>query len=225
MGIAFMASNLSNALAGAIGAMPVRGVGFLCFVVGTAAGRAKLSATAAGVVSFAGAPLVAEQRTINPQPEEFMPATKLKRFLDSRGIKYVTIRHSPAYTAPEVAASAHIAGRDFAKTVIVKIDGAPAMIVLPANRRVVLSDLREMLAIDDVKLATEDEFRDLFPDCELGAMPPFGPLYRLPVYVAQSLADEDEIAFNAGTHSEVIKMAYSDFDHLVKPVVLDFVTT
>lgn len=154
-----------------------------------------------------------------------MPATKLKEFLDSRGIKYVTIRHSPAYTAPEVAASAHIAGRDFAKTVIVKIDGAPAMVVLPANRRVVLSDLREMLAIDDVKLATEDEFRDLFPDCELGAMPPFGMLYGVPVYVAQCLADESEIAFNAGTHSEVIKLAYADFDDVVKPVVLDFVTT
>jgi len=154
-----------------------------------------------------------------------MPATKLKEYLNSRGIKYVSIQHSPAFTAPEVAASAHVAGRDFAKTIIVKIDGTMSMIVLPANRRLVLSDLREALEIDRVKLATEQEFKDAFPDCEVGGMPPFGNLYNMPVYVAASLAEEPEIAFNAGSHTEIIKLAYADFAALVQPQVIDFGTT
>ena len=154
-----------------------------------------------------------------------MPVTKLKAFLDSRGIRYVAINHSRAFTAAEVAESVHVKGRDFAKTVIVKIDGALAMIVLPANRRIVLHDLREWLANPHLRLATESEFRGAFPDCEVGAMPPFGNLYGMPVYVAASLVDEPEIAFNAGTHSEVIKLAYEDFEQLVQPLVIDFVTT
>jgi len=153
-----------------------------------------------------------------------MPATKLKEFLDSRGVKYVSIQHSAAFTAPEVAASAHVAGRDFAKTVIVKIDGVMSMVVLPANRRLVLTDLREMLEIDRVKLATEAEFTSAFPDCELGAMPPFGNLYGLEVYAAASLAQNEEIAFNAGSHTEVIKLPYRDFERLVQPRVLSFTT-
>ena len=154
-----------------------------------------------------------------------MPATTLKAFLDSRNVKYISIRHSMAFTASEVAESVHVKGRDFAKTVIVQIDGAMAMVVLPASRRLVLHDLREMLGIDHVRLASEAEFKDVFPDCELGAMPPFGNLYGMPVYVAASLTDETEIAFNAGTHSEVIKLAYEDFEQLVNPTVIDFVTT
>jgi Ala-tRNA(Pro) deacylase len=154
-----------------------------------------------------------------------MPANKLREFLDSRGVKYVSIRHSPSFTAQEVAQSAHVAGRDFAKTIVVNTDFGLAMVVLPATRRIVLSDLREMLQTTHVRLATEQEFSDLFPDCALGAMPPFGNLYGLPVYVAESLAEEEEIAFNAGTHTEVIKMRYDDFDTLVKPAVLDFITT
>lgn len=153
-----------------------------------------------------------------------MAAMKLKTFLDGRGVKYVTIEHSPAYTAPETAASAHVSGRDFAKTVIVEIGGGMAMVVLPANRKIVLSDLREMLMDQNVKLAAEDDFIERFPDCELGAMPPFGNLYGLPVYVAKSLADEPEIAFNAGTHREVITMSFADFADLVQPTVLDFAT-
>lgn len=153
-----------------------------------------------------------------------MIASKLKDFLNSRGVKYVTIEHSPAYTAPEVAASAHITGRDFAKTVIVEIGGDLAMVVLPANRKIVLSDLREMFDDRNVKLSTEDEFIERFPDCELGAMPPFGNLYGLRVYVAHTLAGEPEIAFNAGTHRDVIKMSFSDFADLAEPVVLDFAT-
>lgn len=154
-----------------------------------------------------------------------MPANKVRAFLDSRGVKYVTIRHSPAFTATEVAASAHVAGRDFAKTVMVWIGGHLAMVVLPASRRIVLHDLRELLESPEARLATEAEFRDEFPDCELGAMPPFGNLYGLPVFVAASLAAEPEIAFNAGSHTEIIKMAYADFEDLVKPTVLEFITS
>ena len=154
-----------------------------------------------------------------------MAANKLKSFLDSRGIRYVSLKHSMAFTAAEVAESAHVKGRDFAKTVIVKIDGMMAMVVLPANRRLVLPDLREMLANDEVRLATEAEFKGAFPDCELGAMPPFGNLYGMAVYVAASLSEEPEIAFNAGTHTEVIKLSYEDFATVVQPIVLDFVTT
>jgi len=154
-----------------------------------------------------------------------MPATKLKEFLDSHEVKYVSIRHSPAFTAAEVATSAHVAGQDFAKTIVVRIDDSFALVVLPASRRLVLADLRELLQTPLVRLATEAEIRGLFPDCELGAMPPFGHLYGLPVYVAESLVNEPEIAFNAGTHTEVIKMNYEDFDGLVRPVVLDFITT
>jgi Ala-tRNA(Pro) deacylase len=154
-----------------------------------------------------------------------MPATKLKEFLNNRGVKYVSIQHSPAYTSQEIAASAHVSGRDFAKTIIVKIEGAMAMVVLPANRKLVVSELREILETDQVKLATEEEFKGAFPDCELGAMPPFGNLYGMAVHVASSLAEQPEIAFNAGTHIDVIKLAYDDFERLVNPKVIDFGTT
>lgn len=154
-----------------------------------------------------------------------MPAAKVREFLDSHRIRYVSVQHSPAFTAAEVAESAHVSGRDFAKTVIVVIEDEMVMVVLPASRRVLLNDLREMLDSTHLRLATEAEFRDRFPDCELGAMPPFGNLYNMRVFVSGLLAEEKEIAFNAGSHTEVIKMSYSDFDRLVKPVVLDFVTT
>jgi len=153
-----------------------------------------------------------------------MPATKLKQFLDDNDVRYVVTTHSLAYTAQEVAASAHVSGRDFAKTVIVKIDGDWAMAVLPANRKVDIQELREITGGDRVKLAAEDEFRDVFPDCEPGAMPPFGNLYGMDVFVAPSLADEEEIAFNAGSHTEIIKMSFGDFERLVKPKVLSFTT-
>jgi Ala-tRNA(Pro) deacylase len=154
-----------------------------------------------------------------------MAASKVKAYLDEHGVKYVSILHSPAFTATEIASSAHVAGRDFAKTVIVYLDGEPVMLVLPATRRLLLPDLREMLETEHLKLASERQIRDLFPDCELGAMPPFGNLYGMKVYVAASLVHEKEIAFNAGTHTEVIKMDFEDFDRLVRPMVIDLVTT
>jgi Ala-tRNA(Pro) deacylase len=153
-----------------------------------------------------------------------MPVKKLKEFLDGRGIKYVSIIHSPAYTAQEVAASAHITGREFAKTVIVELDGKMAMAVLPANRKIVLQDLREVTGSDQVRFASEETFRERFPDCEPGAMPPFGHLYGMEVYLAQALTQNADIAFNAGSHTEVIKLSLGDFERLVQPRVLSFTT-
>jgi Ala-tRNA(Pro) deacylase len=153
-----------------------------------------------------------------------MPVKKLKEFLDANHVKYVSITHSKAYTAQEVAASAHIPGKALAKVVIVELDGEMAMAVLPANRKVVLQDLREITGSDKVKFVAEDRFKDRFPDCEIGAMPPFGNLYGMGVYAAESLADNDEIAFNAGSHEEIIKLSFRDFQHLVQPRVMAFTT-
>ena len=151
-----------------------------------------------------------------------MPIKKLKEFLDQNRVKYMSIKHSPAYTAQEVAASAHISGRAMAKVVMVELDGSLAMAVLPANQRVLLQDLREVTGTDDVEFASEAMFKDRFPDCELGAMPPFGNLYGMDVFVALALVGNPEIAFNAGSHEEIIKMAYADFEQLVKPYVMSF---
>ena len=153
-----------------------------------------------------------------------MPVKQLKEFLDREKVKYISIIHSTAYTAQEVAASAHITGKELAKTIIVELDGEMAMVVLPANRKIVLQDLREVTGSDQVKFASEEEFRERFPGCETGAMPPFGNLYGMDVYIAEGLANQDEIAFNAGSHTEVIRMAYSDFERLVRPKVLSFTT-
>jgi Ala-tRNA(Pro) deacylase len=153
-----------------------------------------------------------------------MPIRKWKQFLDEHGIKYVSIEHSPAYTAPEIAQSAHLPGKELAKTVIVDLDGQMAMAVLPANRKIVLQDLREVTGCDRVNLASEEAFKQKFPDCETGAMPPFGNLYAMKVFVASSLGENEEIAFNAGTHTEIIKMKYGDFQRLVQPDVVSFTT-
>lgn len=153
-----------------------------------------------------------------------MPAKQLKDFLDKERIKYISIIHSTAYTAQEVAASAHITGRELAKTVIVELDGRMAMAVLPANRKIVLQDLREVTGSDEVKFAAEEEFQQRFPGCENGAMPPFGNLYGMEVYVAEGLTENDDMAFNAGSHTEVIRMAYKDFERLVRPTVMSFTT-
>ena len=139
-----------------------------------------------------------------------MPVQKLKDYLDEHDVQYVTISHSPAYTAQRIAE----------QTVIVKIDGQYAMAVLPASRRVDLDHLKSALGADDVVLASEDEFKRLFPDCELGAMPPFGNLYDMGVYVAGELTEDEEIAFNAGSHTELVRMAYKDYANLVTPRVV-----
>jgi Ala-tRNA(Pro) deacylase len=149
-----------------------------------------------------------------------MPVQKLKQFLDAEKVKYVCLVHSPAYTASEVAQSAHIPGRELAKVVMVMLDGQMAMAVVPAPRKVDLNLLREVAGADEAKLATESEFQSRFPDCETGAMPPFGNLYGLDVYVAPALAEDESIAFNAGSHTEILRLAYRDFARLVKPKVV-----
>ena len=151
-----------------------------------------------------------------------MPARRLKAFLDEKRVRYVTMSHSSAYTAQEIAAATHIPGKALAKTVMVKLDGAMHMTVLPAAYKVDLERLKEAVGASTGELATEAEFKGLFPDCETGAMPPFGNLYGLPVLVAERLAENEEIAFNAGSHTEVVKLAFADFERLVKPAVLKF---
>ncbi len=146
-----------------------------------------------------------------------MPAKKLKKFLDSHDVKYVSISHSPAYSAQAIAEMTHIPGKELAKTVIVRIDDKFAMAVLPASYRVHLGHLKVSASASHVELATETEVENLFPDCEKGAMPPFGNLYDIDVYVAEQLTEDEEIAFSAGLHTEVVRMSYKDFDKLVSP--------
>ncbi|MBM4065697.1 MAG: YbaK/EbsC family protein [Planctomycetes bacterium] len=151
-----------------------------------------------------------------------MPIQKLKEFLDSNSIKYVTIGHSRAFTAQETAVSAHIPVKELAKTVMVKIDGKMAMAVLPASSKVDFDLLKKATRAVTIEIANEKEFKDLFPDCEIGAMPPFGNLYGMEVFVAKSLTEDREIAFNAGSHRELVKLTYKDFEKLVKPKVITF---
>ena len=151
-----------------------------------------------------------------------MPVAKLKEFLDSNHVKYVSIAHSVAYTAQEIASVTHIPGKELAKVVMVKIDGNLVMAVVPASRQVDLDRLRVLAEGKTVSLAGEKEFKDRFPDCETGAMPPFGELYGIPVYVDSSLAEDEDIAFNAGTHRELIRLSYQDFVRLAAPAVGSF---
>jgi Ala-tRNA(Pro) deacylase len=151
-----------------------------------------------------------------------MPVKKLKDFLDRENVKYVSNYHSIAYTAQEIAASVHVKGREMAKTVMVKLDGKMAMAVLPASHQVDFEHLKKAAGARDAMLATEKEFKDLFPDCDIGAMPPFGNLYGMNVFVSRALTEDKEIAFNAGSHYELIRLAYKDFERLVSPKIADF---
>ncbi len=151
-----------------------------------------------------------------------MPIKKLKDFLNSHKVKYVTIKHSTAYTTQEIAASAHIPGKEMAKTVIIKVDGKMAMAVLPASNKIDFALLKKTIGAKDIQLASEQEFEYTFPQCDVGAMPPFGNLYDMEVYVAESLTEDEEIAFNAGSHSELMKVAYKDFERLVNPKIVKF---
>lgn len=145
-----------------------------------------------------------------------MPNKSLKEFLDNHHVKYMSISHSPGFTAQEVAASAHVSGKQMAKTVIVKVGNKLAMVVLPANEHVNFGALKELTGAT-VDLASESDFKGKFPECEVGAMSPFGNLYGMKVYVSNHLGDYDQIIFNAGTHSELLKLAYKDFERLVHP--------
>ncbi len=151
-----------------------------------------------------------------------MIVEKLKNYLDKNNVKYISIKHSEAFTAQEIAASAHIPGNKLAKTVMLEKDGKLVMAVIPASYHVDFTQLEKETKANRVSLATEESFKERFPDCELGAMPPFGNLYDMDVYVSKSLTEDKEIFFNAGNHKELIRLSYKDYEKLVKPNILKF---
>jgi Ala-tRNA(Pro) deacylase len=154
--------------------------------------------------------------------EVAMPTKRLREFLDEKGVKYTITSHRVAYTAREIAVLAHVSSKELAKAVIVKVDGSLAMAVLPASYEVDLCSLQTAIGARIVTLAKESEFKDRFPECEIGAMPPFGNLYGMAVYVEESLTKDRDIAFNAGSHKELLQLSYADYERLVNPRVLKF---
>jgi len=151
-------------------------------------------------------------------------AAKLKECLDGNKVKYDVLTHPQVYTAQAVAAATHVPGKELAKSVVVKADDHFVLAVLPAPRKVDTEQFQKQLGAKEVRLAHEFEFASLFPACETGAMPPFGNLYGMDVYVDRSITRDEEIVFNAGTHVEAIRMNYKDFERLVAPTVADFST-
>lgn len=151
-----------------------------------------------------------------------MVIQKLREYLDANNAKYVVMSHSPAFSAQEVAHEVHVPGREMAKTVMVSVKGESVMCVLPASYHIDFTRLCDALGTGDVYLEDEDQFKESFADCDIGAMPPFGNLYHVPVYVAQSLTEDEEITFNAGTHTEVIRMKYAEYARLTEPKVISF---
>jgi Ala-tRNA(Pro) deacylase len=146
-------------------------------------------------------------------------SASVQEFLRRANIRYAVFPHVPAFTAREEAAVMSVPAPDWAKTVICFADGEPVQAVVPADFEVDLERLRRLAGAESLRLAHEDELKWLFPDCELGAMPPFGPLYRQQVFVDEALAYEDEIVFNAGTHRDAICMRFADFAAIAQPVV------
>lgn len=151
-----------------------------------------------------------------------MPTTKVRNYLDEHNIKYVVLSHSEAFTAQEVAHMTHVSGKEIAKVVAIKIHGNLALAVLPASYRIDFNRLAEALHTGDIYLPGEDEFTDAFPDVDPGAMHPFGSFYGMDVYVAKSLTEDEEIYFNAGTHTDLLRMKFEDFVQLEKPQILSF---
>ena len=146
----------------------------------------------------------------------------IREFLREAHVPYAILPHRPAFSAQEEAAAAHVPGRDWAKVVVCFIDGEPVEAVVPAPSLVNLDRLLELAGGNLIRLADEEEMKRLFPDCELGAMPPLGPLYGQTVYVDAVLALEPQIVFNAGTHRDAIAMRWNDFVKMVNPIVGKF---
>ena len=149
-----------------------------------------------------------------------MACMNVKEFLDNQGIDYEIILHRRSDTAHATASAAHVAASKLAKTVVVKVDGGLHMAVVPANQRLDLGLLKAATGASSVALASEAEFQASFPGCEPGAMPPFGNVYGLPVWVDEELAANPQIVFNAGTHTELVRLAYRDFARVVAPRVV-----
>ena len=142
---------------------------------------------------------------------------RLRDFLEQQHVPYETIRHTTDFTAQHTAADTHTPGREFAKTVVVRVDGKPAFAVLPAHHRVDFERLRGALGAGEVALCSEHDMEELCPDCDAGAVPPFGNLYEMPVYLSPALAGDERITFNAGNHQTAVRMAFADYDRLVRP--------
>jgi len=149
-------------------------------------------------------------------------SARVMDFLARNQVPYQQIHHSVDFTSQETAAHTKTPGREFAKTVVLRIDNDFGLAVLPAPHRIDFEALRRWLNAQNVRLATEDEMESLFPDCEIGAEPPLGSLYELPVYVSPTLARDEEITFNAGSHEEAIRMKYDDFARLTRPSIIHF---
>ncbi|MDR9425057.1 MAG: YbaK/EbsC family protein [Marinobacter sp.] len=149
-----------------------------------------------------------------------MPAQQLKTFLDNSGVEYMCLPHPPAFTARQLAHHVKIAGERVVKTVIIELDGKMAMLVMPATWRIRWDQLSRIMNTDFVDLADEQEFQDRFPDCEPGAMPPFGNLFGMNVYCAEALTEQPELAFAAGSHTESMHMKTDDFLSLVHPMII-----
>lgn len=146
---------------------------------------------------------------------------RLRSYLEKEGVEFDTLHHAPDYTAQETAAHTRTKGRDFAKVVVLRLDGLPAMVVVPAHHRVDLVRLGAELGARGVELCDEEELRRIFEDCDVGAEPPFGNLYGMPVFLSQAMADRGTITFNGGSHVDVIRMRMTDYLDQVKPRVID----
>ena len=146
---------------------------------------------------------------------------RLIKYLNENNIVYELLHHPEAFTAQTIAAAEHVKGRHHAKVVMVKSENDHLMMVLPANDRVDLEKLEKAFG-KSVDVEHESEFKALFPDCAPGTMPPFGNLYGLPTYVDRTLSKEDFIVFEAGTHTDAIKLQYKDYERAVNPIVEDF---
>ncbi|MGE5681742.1 MAG: aminoacyl-tRNA deacylase [Bacillota bacterium] len=151
-----------------------------------------------------------------------MAILKLKDFLEKSEVKYTDIIHPLTFSAQETAAKSHVKGREFAKTVLILINDSMVMTVLPASHLIDFPKLKKTLRIDDIRLASETEFKMKFPDCEVGAMPPLGNLYGMDVYFSESLLVNRSVTFNAGTHTEAISIKVSELVRIINPKVLDF---
>jgi Ala-tRNA(Pro) deacylase len=148
---------------------------------------------------------------------------KLRELFDEAKVSYEVYNHPLAYTAQEIAERQHFSGDQMAKVVMLKVDGNLVMGVITGSQKVHLNTVRSNLGAHEVRLATEDEFISRFPDCEIGAMPPFGNLFGVPVYVDPAVEKDESVYFNAGNHVQTVRLRYKDFEKLVKPRVVHLV--
>jgi Ala-tRNA(Pro) deacylase len=147
---------------------------------------------------------------------------RLLQFLEQNNISFEHHVHPVAYTARDVASAEHVSEHRVAKTVVFSSNEGYGIAVLPADYVVDMQELRAALGFARVRLATEKELAELFPDCELGAMPPFGALYDMPTFLESGLAGENRVAFNAGTHRDAVYLSMEDFKRLARPLIVHF---